>query len=97
MPFSGSFVDLPGITGRISGSKDPRYGSGQVPVHPDKRPVQPESGQEPVQGICFPEQEKTVVNLDYKMRADNLNFAAQEPWRCFAEQTFAFSYDIIPV
>ena len=43
------------------------------------------------------EQEKTVVNLDFKMRADNLSFAAQEPWRCFAEKTFAFSYDIIPV
>ena len=42
------------------------------------------------------EQEKTVVNLDFKMRADNLSFAAQEPWRCFAEKSFAFSYDIIP-
>ena len=43
------------------------------------------------------EQEKTVVNVDYKMRADNLSFTDKEPWRAFAEKEFAFSYDIIPV
>ena len=45
----------------------------------------------------LPEPEKTVVNLDYKMRADSLTFTDQEPWRAFAEKEFAFSYDIIPI
>ena len=43
------------------------------------------------------EQDMTVVNVDYKMRADNLTFTDREPWRAFAEKEFSFSYDIIPV
>ena len=43
------------------------------------------------------ELEKTVVNIDYKMRADNLTFTDREPWRTFAEKEFSFAFDIIPV
>lgn len=43
------------------------------------------------------ELDSTVVSLDYKILADNLGFAEQEPWRAFAEKEFSFSYDVIPV
>ena len=43
------------------------------------------------------ELDQTIVNIDYKVRADNLGFADKEPWRAFAEKEFSFSYDIIPV
>ncbi|MBQ6065822.1 MAG: DUF4981 domain-containing protein [Clostridia bacterium] len=41
------------------------------------------------------ELDKTIVNIDYKMRSDNLGFAKDEPWRNFDEKEFSFSIDII--
>ena len=45
----------------------------------------------------LPVPDKTIVNIDYKVRADNLTFTDKEPWRAFREKEFSFSYDLIPI
>lgn len=43
------------------------------------------------------ELDKTIVNIDYKMHADNPGFADREPWRLFSEKEFSFLFELVPV
>ncbi|MBQ7689284.1 MAG: DUF4981 domain-containing protein [Clostridia bacterium] len=40
------------------------------------------------------ETDATVVNVDYKMHADNPEPTDLEPWRAFTEKAFSFSWDV---